>query len=155
LEIDLFPNSSNSGYGGYAGYGSHVTIRCSWIAAFPLFFTNLQWRQSDWNEEYSYSVDEDDSCVKVGSALAAEVSKKDTTKSFKISGNALEKLTSYFIECGFMRPTGAPEPFTELAKKFARRQMIANNPSTGFEIVEGKVTVSTSKPNQMDDEIPF
>ena len=155
LEIDLFPNSSNSGYGGYAGYGSHVTIRCSWIAAFPLFFANLQWSQSDWNEEFSYYVNEDDSCVMIGSALAAEVSKRDTTKSFKISSNTLEKLTSYFIECGFMRPNGEPEPFTELAKKFARRQMIANNPSTGFEVIEGEVSVTTTGSSQMDDEIPF
>ena len=87
--------------------------------------------------------------------MAAEVSNKDTTKRFKISSNTLEKLTSYFIECGFMRPPGEQEPFTELAKKFARRQMITNNPSTGFEIVEGKVTVTTSKPSQIDDEIPF
>lgn len=149
LEIDLLPYTSTS------GYGSHVTIRCSWIAAFPLFFSNLQWRQSDWNDEYSYFVDDEDSYVKIGSALAAEVSNKDTTKRFKISSNTLEKLTSYFIECGFMRPPGEQEPFTELAKKFARRQMITNNPSTGFEIVEGKVTVTTSKPSQIDDEIPF
>lgn len=155
LEIDLFPNTSNFGYSSHAGYGSHVTIRCSWIAAFPLFFTNLQWRQSDWNDEYSYYLEDDDSCVKIGSALAAEVSNKDTTKSFKISSNTLEKLTSYFVECGFMRPPGEQEPFTELAKKFARRQRVTNNPSTGFEVVEGEVKVTKSEPVNLDDEIPF
>lgn len=155
LKIDLLPNTSHSGYRGHAGYGSHATIQCSWIAAFPLFFANLQWRQSDLNEDTLYSVDDDDSCVEIGSALAAEVSNQNTTKSFKISSNTLGKLTSYFIECGLMRPRDEQEPFTELAKKFARRQMISNNPSTEFEIVDGKVTVTTPKPIQTDDEIPF
>ncbi|MFW2590049.1 hypothetical protein [Sagittula sp. SSi028] len=93
--------------------------------------------------------------MKVGSALAAEVSNKDTTKSFKISKNILEKLTSYFIEAGFMRPPGAEQPFTELAKRFARRQMVTKNPSTGFEIISGDVKVTTAPQRNIDDEIPF
>nr|WP_325253180.1 DUF4062 domain-containing protein [Amylibacter sp.] len=155
LDIDLIPNMSKSGYGGYAGYGNHVTIQCSWIAVFPLFFTNLEWRQSDWNGDYSYYVDDDASCVNIGSALAAEVSNKDTTKSFKISQNTLEKLTSYFIELAFMRPPGAEEPFTDLAKRFARRQMVTSNSSTGFEVVRGEVEVTTAEKGNLDDEIPF
>jgi hypothetical protein len=155
LDIDLTPNMLNSGYGGFAGYGSHVTIRCSWISIFPLFFTNLEWRQNDWNGEYFYQLDGDDSCVKIGSALAAEVTNKDTTKSFKISQNTFEKLTSYFIELGFMRPPGEEEPFTELAKRFARRQMVTNNQSTGFEVISGEVKVSTAEQKNFDDEIPF
>lgn len=155
LEIDLLPNILNSGYLGYAGHGSHTTIQCSWIAVFPLFFTKLQWQQNDWNEEFSYSIDNDDSCVEIGSALAAEVSKQDTTKSFKISNNTLEKLKSYYIECGLMRQRGEQEPFTELAKKFARRQMITSSPSNEFEIVEGKVILTPLETDSMDDEIPF
>ncbi|TLP48142.1 DUF4062 domain-containing protein [Cohaesibacter sp. CAU 1516] len=155
LDIDLIPNMSNSGYGGYAGYGSHVTIRCSWIAVFPHFFTNLEWKQSDWDGHYSYYVDDDDSSVKIGSALAAETSNKDTTKSFKISHNTLEKLTSYYIELGFMRQLGAEEPFTDLAKRFARRQMVTNNPSAGFKVIRGDVEVTKKEQEDLDDEIPF
>lgn len=155
LEIDLIPNMSRSGFSRYASYGNHVTIRCSWIAAFPLFFTNLVWRQSDWDGEYQYYLDDDDSQVKIGSALAAEVSNRDTTQSFKISSNTLEKLTSYFIECNFMRPPGAEEPFTDLAKKFARRQRVTNNPSTGFEVTKGEVEVTAAEPDKLDGEIPF
>jgi hypothetical protein len=87
--------------------------------------------------------------------LAAEVTNKDTTKSFKISQNTFEKLTSYFIELGFMRPPGEEEPFTELAKRFARRQMVTNNQSTGFEVISGEVKVSTAEQKNFDDEIPF
>lgn len=155
LEIDLLPNTSNSDYGSYAGHGSHATIQCSWIAVFPLFFTKLQWQQNDWNHEYFYDVDNDYSCVEIGSALAAELSKQDTTKSFKISRNTLEKLTSYYVECGLMRQRGEQEPFTDLAKKFARRQMITSNPSNEFEIVEGKIVVTPPDTDDMDDEIPF
>ncbi|WP_297338714.1 DUF4062 domain-containing protein [Pseudophaeobacter sp.] len=155
LEIDLIPNMSNSDYGGYAGYGSHMTIRCSWIAVFPHFFTNLEWKQSDWNGDDFYYVDDDDSCVKIGSALAAEVSNKDTTNSFKISHNTLKKLTSYFIELGVMRPLGAEEPFTDLAKKYARRQMVTNNPSAGFTVIRGDVEVTKAEQRNLDDEIPF
>jgi hypothetical protein len=155
LDINLIPNVSNSGYGGYAGYGSHVTIRCTWIGVFAFFFTNLEWHQSDWNGDYSYYVDDDASCVKIGSALAAEISNKDTTNSFKISQNTLEKLTSYFIELAFMRLPGAEEPFTDLAKRFARRQMVTSNPSTGFEVIKDEVEVTTAEKRNLDDEIPF
>ncbi len=155
LEIDLTPNTTKTGYSGSAICGSHVTIRCSWIAAFPMFYSNLHWQQSDWNDEYSYYVDDEESCIKIGSALAAEVSSIDTTRCFKINRNTLEKLSSYFIECGFMRQLGAEEPFTDLAKKFARRQLVTNNPSSGYEVVNGKVMVAALGGGGFDDEIPF
>lgn len=155
LEIDLIPNTSKFGYDDCAGYGSHATIKCSWIAVFPHFFTNFEWHQGDCDSEYSYYVNNDNSCIKIGSALAAEVSNKDTTKSFKISANILEKLKCYFIECGFMHPPGEQEPFTEFAKRFARRQLVSSNPHTDFKVIKGEVTVTMPKRVELDEDIPF
>lgn len=150
LQIDIMPSGVRN-----AMQGSHATIKCSWISVFPLFFSNLCQGQNDWNGEWCYHIEDDESCVKIGSALAAEVSKINTMGSFRISSNMLERLTDYYIECGLMYPEGAEGPFTEQAKKFARRQRVANPPSAGFKVVEGKVHVLPNPTSDLDDEIPF
>ncbi len=150
LEIDLLPNTTSS------GYGSCVTIKLSWIGIFPLFKHNLVWSLSDWDDEISYYIEDSKSCVKIGSALAEEVSNVDTENRFKIGMNALGKLQSYFVECGLMHPVGEEQPFTERAKRFARRQMVTNDISAKFEIVSGAVEVREQFSNSdLDDEIPF
>ncbi len=152
LEIDLVPNTSNSS----ASLSSYATIRCSWIAVFPLFLNNMEWVQNEYFGHISYFVQEEDSCVKIGSALAAEVSKIDTDKRFKIKNITLKKLSSYFIECGFMRRPGEEEPFTDIAEKIARRQMVAIKPVANFEVVTGDLTAMMQELDLLSgDLIPF
>ncbi|MBS9716755.1 DUF4062 domain-containing protein [Pseudohalocynthiibacter aestuariivivens] len=147
IEIDIFPSRRNTGFGSAASTEHVARIRGSWISLFPIFYSNLKWGVNDWNDEYFYHINEEDSCVSIGSALASEVSGIDAAGTFKLNHNALEKLTSYFIESGFMKPDNAGEPFSEMAKRYARRVRIRNDPGSGFELVSGQFDV--------EDEIPF
>jgi len=137
-------------------YGSEAKIRCSWIACFPIFYDNLSWNTNDWGSKYFYYID-DESRIKIGSALASEVSKKDTKSAFTITEITFAALKSYYIEIGFMRSAGE-EPFTERAERFARRQSIANmNTSAEISLVEGEITIQQASygATKLDDEIPF
>lgn len=153
--IDLLPNIGGRGYG--SAYGSAATIQTTWIAAFPTFFNNLQWSTSDWNNEYAYYVNEDESCVEIGSAIAGLASSVDTSKAFKISKSTLDRLMSYYIEAGLMNAVGAERAFTETAQRVARRHSIAGSSLSAFKVVDGKITVTspTAPKADLDDEIPF
>ena len=156
LEIDLLPHGSNAGYD-FVSSGSHAKIRATWIAFFPVFFSNLKWRTNEWNGEEFYDVDEDNSCVAIGSAFASEVSAIDTENCFKISKGTLDRLSSYYIEIGLMFASGAGHPFTEVAEKFARRHMIGGGSDSAFSLVSGKIEIGkvSREPISGDDEIPF
>ncbi len=154
IDIDLLTNTGGRGL--LSAYGSEATLRTTWIAAFPVFFNNLNWGTRNWNEDYY--INEDESCVGIGSAFAGEASAIDTDKYFKITKGTLNRLSSYYIEAGLMNPPGADEAFTETANRVARRHSIAGKASA-FKVVKGKITVTspTSPPygNNVDDEIPF
>ena len=153
--IDLLPNAG--GKGSLSSYGSTATVQATWISAFPAFFNNLKWSTSDWNNEYAYYINEDDSCLEIGSAIAGEVASIDTTKCFKISKTTLDRLSSYYIEAGLMNPIGSEQAFTETAQKVARRHSIAGGTLSKFKVTTGKITVSwpNSAPVDTSDEIPF
>lgn len=153
--IDIMPNTGSQGH--YSTYGSSATIHTTWIATFPIFFNNLQWSTSDWNDEYSYYIKDDESCVEIGSAIAGIVEPIDTSKAFKISKTTLNRLMSYYIEAGLMNPVGADQAFTETAQRIARRHNIAGSSLSAFKLTGGKITLTTStEPNSnYDDEIPF
>lgn len=156
ISIDLLPHTGGRGYG--SPYGSEATIRTTWIAAFPVFFNNLQWQSTDYSSDSFYMIDEEDSCVEIGSAIAGEAMPIDTAKCFKISKATLKRLSSYYIEAGLMNTPGAGLAFTDTANRVARRHNIAGQ-SAAFEVVKGKITVtsptSPSFGNNSDDEIPF
>ncbi len=122
-------------------YGTEATISCSWIACFHIFFHSLSWKNHDWEGEYFYQIGGDDSRIKIGSALASEVSKSDCKRAFTITETTFNSLKSYYIEIGFMNSIG-DEPFTEKAKRFARRQSIANmSASAKISLVDGEIKV--------------
>ncbi|RXV60821.1 hypothetical protein C6W92_13130 [Roseovarius sp. A46] len=130
LEIDLMPRSKQE-------YGSPVSstyarIRCTWISAFPSFYSNLDWRTYDYSDEYYYSIDVDASCMAIGSSLAAELATFDTSGLYKITPNTFERLKSYFIETGLMVTSGE-SPFTESGNRAARRHRIADAGKHAFE----------------------
>lgn len=155
IHIDLLTHTG--GRGQLSPYGSEATIQTTWIAAFPVFFNNLKWGTNDWNGDYSYYIDDDESCVEIGSALAGEAESIDTSKCFKISKATLKRLSSYYIEARLMHPVGAGEAFTDNAQRVARRHTIAGN-SASFKVTKGKITVTspTARPRvDLDDEIPF
>lgn len=157
ITISLIPNHSNKGFSRNGNYGSEAKIKCSWITCFPIFYSNFSYGTTDWNEDYSYQV-EDVSRVEFGSALASEVSGKDTKDAFAVSKNTFSTLTNFYIEIGFMRPEGAEDPFTETAKRFARRQSISNmDSSSEIALIAGEITVHSSEASSkgLDDEIPF
>jgi len=152
--LDLMPATSSSGYGSSPSVGSHA--KCSWISAFTAFHGNLKWNVSDWNGQFHYHVDHDESCIAIGSALAGEVAGIDAFEKFKISKTNLERLMSYYIEVGLVTTEG-DEPFTQAAQKIARRHRIAASSNASFSLISGKIEVSElpSNTNGMDDEIPF
>lgn len=151
IEIHLSPNvSPGGGYRTTTPYGNPAKIQCSWIAAFPVFFSNLDWSTSDYNDQYFYHVLEDNSCIQIGSSLATQLSGAEMNRTHRISKDTLERLISYYTEAGFMRPQGAEEPFTETAKKFARRQRIhSDGKSNAFSLIDGDLNITDPS------EIPF
>lgn len=154
--IDLLPHAGGNKHGG--PYGSAASVRTTWIAAFPVFFNNLKWGTNDWNGDYSYYIDDEESCVEIGSAIAGEAEPADTARCFKISKATLTRLSSYYIEAGLMYTPGtAREAFTDTANRVARRQNIVGQ-SAGFMVTKGKITITspTASPRaDLDDEIPF
>ncbi|MBT0779349.1 DUF4062 domain-containing protein [Paracoccus sp. pheM1] len=153
--IDLLPNTGGRGYG--SAYGSTATISTTWIAAFPIFFNNLQWSTSDWNNEYAYYIKDDESCVEIGSAIAGVAEAVDTSRAYKISKSTLDRLMSYYIEAGLMNAVGAEQAFTETAQRVARRHSIAGASPSAFKVISGKITLTspTAPRTDLSDEIPF
>lgn len=154
--LDLMPATDSGGYASTPSAGSYAKIECSWISAFTVFHGNLKWGVNDWNDQYYYNVDEDESCIAIGSALAGEVSGIDTSGKFKISKTNLDRLMSYYIEVGLVTTEG-DEPFTPAAQKIARRHRIAESSEASFSLISGKIEVSeiASNNRSLDDEIPF
>jgi hypothetical protein len=142
--------------------GSSAKIQGSWISFFPLFFSNLDVSTNDWNGEYYFNIDHDDSCIMIASAIAGELATVDTTGCFKISRSTLERLISYYTEAGLMIANGneGTTPFTETAQRLARRHHVVGSASP-FAIIEGEVTVTTigstggNFSRDLDDDIPF
>ena len=153
--IDLLPNTGRSTF--ISSYGSNATVRTTWIAVFPVFFYNLEWHTNDYNNEFSYYINEENSCVEIGSAIASEVESIDATKAFKITKSTLMRLMSYYVEAGLMNSMGAEKAFTELAEKFARRHSIVGSNSFAFAVISGKIKLAspTAPRADLDDEIPF
>lgn len=142
--------------------GSSAKVQGSWISFFPLVFSNLEVSTNDWNGEYYFSIDHDDSCVKIASAIAGELAPVDATGCFKISRSNLERLISYYTEAGLMIATGneGHTPFTETAQRLARRHHVVESASP-FAILEGEVSVTLMGfarddfSRTLDEDIPF
>jgi len=156
LEINLLPVTNSGGY--HRNFrGSNASLKGTWISFFPIFFSNLNYTQSDWGGENHYLIDHDESCLDIGSALAGEVANIDTNGLFRISNPTLVRLESYYKEAGLMASDGG-EPFTVAAQKLARRHRIQGDAGSNIKIVDGKIEVSSveiTKPTNLDDEIPF
>ncbi len=152
--IDLLPNTRGGRLQNHNG--SEASVRTTWISAFPVFHSNLKCHTSEYNDEYSYYIEEEESCVSIGSAIAGEVEPIDTTECFKISNSALNRLMNYYIESGLMNPVGMGNAFTETAQKYARRYSISSGKIDSFELTKGKIAVSTSTIRSgFNDDIPF
>lgn len=154
LVINLLPHQKR----GSSRMGSEAGISTSWIAVFPIFHSNFKWRTTDWRDE-CYYVDEEESCVEIGAAIAAAAVPVpvDTTGCFKIAKDTLTRLMNYYIELGLMRPIGSDAPFTEIADKAARRHSIVQHQTEAFKVVQGKVAIHPRvvQVRADGDEIPF
>ncbi|WP_289036029.1 DUF4062 domain-containing protein [uncultured Roseibium sp.] len=146
IVLDIIPARS-SGYGG-AAFGSSARVKTTWIFVFPIFYSNLSWSQNGFGDE-CYYIDDDESCVSIGSALAGEIGRIDAADHFKVSKATLERLKSYYIEAGLMMSEG-DRPFAEIAQKVARRHLICGDEFGEGEIIEGQIKMLSR-----DDEIPF
>jgi Domain of unknown function (DUF4062) len=155
INIDILPNTDRRSNRGFCG--SAATVTATWIASFPVFFNNLIWDMHDWGGENSYSIDYEQSCIKIGSAIAGQTELIDAEDAFKISKSILSRLMNYYIEVGLMNPLGSDRVFTDKAGKLARRHNINGEPSSDFSLVRGALTVTPFVPNyaELDDEIPF
>lgn len=154
LEIDLLPDSVR--VDNQIISGTYARLRGTWITAFPIFFSSLKWRTNDWGGETHFHMEVDESCGAIGVAFAEDLSSFDTTRLFRISRATFDRLSSYFIEIGLMVEAGE-EPFTEAAKRIARRHRINGGVSGAFTVVSGEIARKSSAPQRsdMDDEIPF
>lgn len=155
ITIELMPNIGKQGYN--APFGSMATVRTTWIAVFPVFFNNLKWSSGDWNNTGPYYINEYESCVEIGSAIAGEVEPLDSSNAFKISKATLDRLISYYVEAGLMNAVGAEDVFTETAQRVARRHSIVGGSQLAFKVTRGTITLTypdAQKPN-IDEEIPF
>lgn len=152
IEIDFLPVLVVSGYGTPALMGGNGTVSTTWISAFPVFFSNLEWQSGDYNDEVYYRIDIDESLVSIGSALVQEVCDRDVSQAFKISKGTFERLSAYYIESGLMRAEGEETPFTDLARKFARRHRLTEPDYPHFVLSRG---TTDAKPVENTDEIPF
>lgn len=110
---------------------------------------NLQWTYNDWNGQYFYSINDEGSCIQIGSAIAGVAGRCGDSVAYKIRRSELDRLSSYYIEAGLMNPKEAEEVFTEAGKRLARRQSIVGNNQYEFRVVHGKISTAP------DDEIPF
>lgn len=154
LEIDLTPRTRYNNPNPET-IGTYAKIRCTWIGAFPVFFTGLIWKADDWNGDSHYWIDRDMSQRTIGQAFAAEFATFDTEGLFLLSKNSFERLHSYYLETGLMVENGA-QPFTQTGRSVARRHRIANVQGEEFKIVEGKVDYTKGIPlRDLPDEIPF
>lgn len=155
VEIDLLPVSIGSGSSGNTS-GTFARLRCTWISAFPIFYSSLKWRTNDWGGDTIYFLEEDESCDSIGAAFAGELASFDTERLFRLSKATFVRLCSYYIEVGLMVSSGE-QPFTEAAQRFARRHRINGGDGVRPVIVEGsieRIFIPAAK-SAMDDEIPF
>lgn len=135
--------------------GTPAKVQGSWISFFPLFFTNLEIQIKDWNGEYYWRIQHEESCVGIGSAIASELTWDDTIGLFKISRTSLDRLVAYYTEAGLMISSNVGEtPFTEAAQRVARRHHIAGE-ACSFTITEGEVLIETIPAGDDYQKIPF
>ncbi|MFS8125048.1 DUF4062 domain-containing protein [Rhizobium sp. BR 250] len=146
LHIKLLSNRNAQGYE-TGKIGSNAIVKASWITLFPILYSNLSWSNDDYHPD-EHCIDRRESCLAIGSAIAGEIIRDDTSRLFKISESMLDLLVSYYIEVGLMKTDGA-SPFTKNAEHLARRHLINNTGRPVFTIIEGEVAVSDY------DDIPF
>ncbi|WP_281823859.1 DUF4062 domain-containing protein [Jannaschia rubra] len=155
ITIDLLPNIGRQGY--VSTNESTATVQTTRIGAFPVFYSNLKWDTSHWTTESSYYIEEEESCVEIGSAIAGLVKPADTSGAYKISKSCLDRFISYFIEAKLANATGAEHVFTEKAQRVARRYSIAGGSLSAFKLISGNIGSTSAMPSEkeLDDEIPF
>jgi Domain of unknown function (DUF4062) len=152
--IELIPTSVQSFQG--LTSGSYASLSLTWLGAFPIFYSSLKWRTSDWKGEVSYYIEEDESCDSIGAAFAAELASFECEKLFCISKATFDRLCSYYIEVGLMLSEGE-RPFPEAAQRFARRHRINGGEGAQPTIVKGSIErkFAPATKRDLDDESPF
>lgn len=152
--IDLMPTSIQSSQG--LTSGTYASLSSTWVGAFPIFYSSLKWRTSDWNGEVNYFTQEDESCDSIGAAFAAELAPFDCERLFRINKATFDKLCSYYIEVGLMVSQGE-RPFTEAAQRYARRHRINGGENARPIVIKGSVErkFSPATKRDLDDEVPF
>lgn len=149
--VDLQPRTISTRFS--TRRGSHGTIKTTWMGLFPVFFSNLSWGANG-GFEGGYWTNRDESRLRIGSAVAQELTQRDTSECFALSTATFERLLAYYREVGLMHSTEAESPFTELAEKVARRHRIAGGGTKTFSIVEGDIEVTLTHTTPTSDEPP-
>lgn len=143
---------------GFQQRGSSAKIVGPWISFFPIFYSHLDHQNHDYNGDYYVRIDHEESCISIGSAIAAEFAAFDTKGLFKLTRPSLDKLIAYYTEIGLMISSDLGEnPFTEEAKRVARRYYISGEVPK-FRVAEGEIStsqVSMSYSTDLDEDIPF
>lgn len=153
IQFDLL--HTKSGYGYVSSAYPSTTIRASWIDLFPLFFFNLKFYTSNRFNEDCYFIDEDESCIQIGSAIASEANNIEYSNEYRIKKSTLRRLVSYYIESGLMNSEYYSNPFTEAAQKVARRHDIADKKTFILNVIHSDTNSNIARTSILDDEIPF
>ncbi|WP_162798328.1 DUF4062 domain-containing protein [Sulfitobacter sp. SK011] len=136
-----------------AGYSAdYYDAKLAWSDAFPVFQQGLIWSRSDdpaTGTEY-WHIDKSDSCSQLGD-LFSQMASETVGGGFHLNETSFQILHDYFIESGLMADdNGTESPFTEKARKLARRMRI-NSGARSLRLSFNKRESS----RKLDDEIPF
>lgn len=152
FQLEIIPNQVH--FAGKWFMGSAAIIEVSWSSIFPIFFQNLDWSSSEYGGRPYYMVDEEKSCIKIGSSIAQKTSAVSVQNAFKIDTDTYFQITNYYIEAGLMYANDSDQPFSQTAQKLARRYSINSDKSNYFKIIKGVIEVKGIDQISNDD-IPF
>lgn len=132
------------------GYGySSLAVTGSWADFFPLFAASFQAHFSDWNNEYSFVVNDHESRLGLAGSILRSL-KAEVLPTAKIARADFERLTAYYVEAGLMSDGVGREPFTETGQRLARRVRI-----NVLDFGKSLVVTKGELPAPIEDEIPF
>ncbi|MBU2867074.1 DUF4062 domain-containing protein [Pacificibacter marinus] len=137
----------------YSRFNSSAKIRGTWHETLIAFHMGAIVSLNAFGGDTSFQIEKENTRRKMGGLLARTVLKgARPANSYDVSETSFALLESYFIEASLLNDDGV-KPFSELARKLARRFTIAGTPLKSFEVIEGEI--SEYKALMPDEEIPF
>jgi hypothetical protein len=133
-----------------SGYGNptpELEFRVSWLNIFPIFFRSAKFDYHDWNNEFSFAIDEVETSKEIAISILIELQGYAVPRLILHNGD-VQKLFAYYVEANWVIDGFGDEAFSSTGKSVARRMTLASRSFADLiTVVQGKLPVS--------DEIPF